>query len=94
MRTIELENYFARPSVLIKYAAAFQVKYPHLSESLLKETMGKVIEENTVPARLKDLNHDWWINGKLSDEWLDIIFPEFCKALKIAVISWYNLSFR
>ena len=83
----ELENYFARPSVLIKYAAAFQVKYPHLSESLLKETMGKVIEENTVPARLKDLNHDWWINGKLSDEWLDIIFPEFCKALKISDYS-------
>jgi ABC-type cobalamin/Fe3+-siderophores transport system ATPase subunit len=83
----ELENYFARPSVLIKYAVSLQTKYPHLSESLLKETIQKVMEENTAPARLKDLNHDWWANGKLSDEWLDVIFPEFYKALKITDYS-------
>jgi ABC-type cobalamin/Fe3+-siderophores transport system ATPase subunit len=83
----ELENYFARPSVLVKYAVSLQVKYPHLSDSSLKETMQKVMEENTAPARLKDLNHDWWMNGKLSDEWLDVIFPEFYKALKITDYS-------
>ena len=83
----ELENYFARPSVLVKYAVSLQVKYPHLNESLLKETMQKVMKENTAPARLKDLNHNWWTNGKLSDEWLDVIFPEFYKALKITDYS-------
>ena len=83
----ELENYFARPSVLVKYAVSLQVKYPHLGKSLLKETMEKVIEENTAPARLKDVNHDWWINGKLSDEWLDVIFPESYKSLKITDYS-------
>ena len=82
-----MENYFARPSVLVKYAVSLQVKYPHLSKSLLKKTMEKVMEENTVPARLKDLNHDWWTNGKLSDEWLDVIFPEFYKSLKITDYS-------
>ncbi len=79
----ELENYFAKPSVLIKYAVSLKVKYPHFNEAILKEAMQQAITDNTAPARLKDLNHEWWTNAKLSDDWLDIIFPAFYKALNI-----------
>ena len=34
------------------------------------------------PLYLNDRRHEWWKKAaKLSDEWLDIIFPEFYKRL-------------
>ena len=79
----ELENYFARPVFLIRHAKLLQMKYPKISQSQLEEKMQSAIKKYTIPAYLEDLNDDWWDNVKLSDEWLDKIFPEFYKQLNI-----------
>lgn len=77
----ELENYFARPDVLVRHAGLLTNKHPSLKAELLKKTMQDVIEENTTPAALRDLSSNFWNTAKLSDDWLDIIFPEFYKRL-------------
>lgn len=45
--------------------------------------MNQTIQNTTVPIYLKDLNHDWWLKAKLSDEWLDIVFAEFYKKIGV-----------
>jgi ABC-type multidrug transport system ATPase subunit len=77
----ELENYFARPAVLVRYAGMLETKHPMLKADFLVTTMQDVIEENTTPAALRDLSNNFWNTAKLSDDWLDIIFPAFYKRL-------------
>jgi AAA15 family ATPase/GTPase len=79
----ELENYFAKPAVLIQHARLLANKHKIFTSKQLEEAMNKAITETTVPIYLKDLNRDWWRRTKLSDEWLDIIFPEFYKILNL-----------
>ena len=45
--------------------------------------MNKAIEDYTLRAYLNDLNNDWWNNAKLSDDWLNNIFPAFYKELDL-----------
>jgi hypothetical protein len=45
--------------------------------------MQECIELLTTPLYLKDLNHPWWKDAKLSSDWLDLIFPEFYKRLNL-----------
>jgi hypothetical protein len=45
--------------------------------------MNHAITDYTLPAYLKDLNDSWWNDAKLSDEWLDKIFPAFYKGLNV-----------
>ena len=82
-RKRELENYFARPDVLIRHAGLLYLKHPLFSSEQLKNTMEDVIKENTTPAALRDLSAIFWNSTKLSDDWLDIIFPEFYKRLNL-----------
>jgi ABC-type cobalamin/Fe3+-siderophores transport system ATPase subunit len=78
----ELENYFASPELLLRHASLLHLKHPSLlSGSRLKTIMQEVITENTIPAALKDSNHKFWNDAKLSDDWLDVIFPEFYKRI-------------
>ena len=77
----ELENYFAQPEILYRHAKLLGVKYPTIGSSKLVETMEQTINDLTVPLYLKDLKNDWWHNAKLSDEWLDVIFPEFYRQI-------------
>lgn len=77
----ELENYFARPAVLIRHAGLLHSKHPSLNIETLKKTMQEIVEENTTPAALRDLSNNFWNTAKLSDDWLDVIFPEFYKRL-------------
>lgn len=79
----ELENYFARPYLLVKYAKLLHFKYEKLSSAQLEQAMNKAIEDFTLRAYLNDLNHTWWNTAKLSDDWLDNIFPEFYKQINI-----------
>ena len=78
---IRLENYFAQPEILYRHAKLLGVKYPTIGSSKLVETMEQTINDLTVPLYLKDLKNDWWHNAKLSDEWLDVIFPEFYRQI-------------
>ena len=79
----ELENYFARPALLLQHAKLLHLKNPNFSQKQLEEKMQAAIRKYTIPAYLEDLNDDWWNDAKLSDEWLDKIFPEFYKQLNI-----------
>lgn len=79
----ELENYFARPHILLKHAQLLHHKYKQHSGTKLKEVMQESISECTLPIYLKNLNNEWWDNEKLSTNWLDLIFPEFYKKIGI-----------
>ena len=73
----ELENYFAFPDLLIRHAGLLEFKHPEIGISKLKATMTNVVAEYTAPAVLKDRENKFWFDSKLSDDWLDVIFPEF-----------------
>uniref|UniRef100_Q3APQ2 RecF/RecN/SMC N-terminal domain-containing protein n=1 Tax=Chlorobium chlorochromatii (strain CaD3) TaxID=340177 RepID=Q3APQ2_CHLCH len=88
----ELENYFARPYLLIKYAQSLHEKYEQFSLEQLEKAMKKAIEDFTLRAYLNDLNHNWWNSAKLSSEWLDNIFPEFYKQLNVP-LNFYKRDY-
>jgi ABC-type cobalamin/Fe3+-siderophores transport system ATPase subunit len=73
----ELENYVAQPDALIRYARQLAVKQPTFQAEQAAKAMQDVIEENTIPVALRDPTHSFWSNTKLSDDWLDVIFPDF-----------------
>jgi len=81
----ELENYFARPDLLIELAGILSYKrFKHTTpEELLKtrRLMKETIDDLTPPIYLKDLTHEWWNKTKLTDDWLDIIIAEFYKKI-------------
>lgn len=79
----ELENYFAQPEMLYRHAKLLAAKYPSIGSAKLVDTMKQAVQDSTVPLYLKDLKNDWWHKAKLSDEWLDVIFPEFYKKLGV-----------
>jgi hypothetical protein len=70
----EMENYFCFPSVLKNWAQG--QGNSNLFENLIS-LMDEAITENTSPANLKNLDSDWWINTKISDEYLPVIFKSF-----------------
>jgi hypothetical protein len=81
----ELENYFAKPDLLLRFAKMLTYQHEHITSPEFEKTMLEVIEDYTLRAYLKDLEHDWWNKAKLSDEWLDLIFPEFYKRSNLPV---------
>ncbi len=83
----ELENYFAKPQLLIQLAATLSYKkFSHKTEKELNETirlMKESITDLTPPIYYKDLNNEWWNKAKLTDDWLDLIIVDFYKKLGI-----------
>ncbi|MDI6734858.1 MAG: AAA family ATPase [bacterium] len=78
----EIENYLPLPEVIERYFVEqpknlFTLEYPNLIKD--------IIQEEVPPAGLKDKNHDFWINTKISDEFLDKIFRKFAQKMKIAI---------
>jgi ABC-type cobalamin/Fe3+-siderophores transport system ATPase subunit len=80
----ELENYFASPALLLKYARTLHNQYPQFTPAHLEKAMQQSIFDYTLPACLKNPSDEWWNTAKLSDEWLDKIFPEFYKQTGIS----------
>ena len=72
----ELENYFVSPEVLCLFAESLATEQS-VPPVELRSWMNEVIKENTTPARLKNSNDPWWSNEKITDNWLDLIFPSF-----------------
>ena len=81
----ELENYFAKPDVLLKHAKQLASKFPNLGTDAVVEMMQQSITNLTPPMYINDLKHEWWDKTKLSDEWLEVIFSEFYKKLGIPI---------
>ena len=72
----ELENYFAKPQTLISFAESLATPQ-NISKETISAYMKESIENYTTPARLKNFNDSWWDDVKITDEWLDMIFPDF-----------------
>ncbi|KAA6321576.1 hypothetical protein EZS27_028788, partial [termite gut metagenome] len=81
----ELENYFACPALLLKHAKLLHNQYSQFTSAYIENVMQQSISDYTLPAYLKNLNDEWWNTAKLSDDWLDKIFPTFYKQLGINV---------
>ncbi len=73
----EIENYFAKPKILLEYAKSLNDKHKHIETNILTKAMQSSIELCTLPLYLQNLNHQWWADAKLSTDWLDLIFTEF-----------------
>jgi predicted ATPase len=79
----ELENYFASPNLLLKHAGLLQEEYPQFAQQQLVKAMDQAIADYTLPVYLKNPDDDWWNTAKLSDDWLDKIFPAFYRQLGV-----------
>lgn len=78
----ELENYFVRPAVLLRYAESLCLKAGYLTEARCRAAMQEAMTEITAPIYLRDPENNWWHTTKLTDEWLDTLLPEFFKKIK------------
>ncbi len=79
----ELENYFARPALLLKHASELYKLNPAIGIETMADTMNAIIIDLTPPRYLNDINNSWWNKEKLSDDWLDPIYSEFYKRLNL-----------
>jgi len=77
----ELENYFAKPDLLKKWARLQVIKQPTYKADRLETAMAEAIVAFTPPAYLRDINNPWWETEKLTDNWIDKILPEFYKSI-------------
>lgn len=85
----ELENYFAKPEFLIRYARFLAVvRHRDKKTSELEKAMDEVIKDITAPAHLRNLNDPWWSDEKLTDNWLDKIFPQFYEKVGLPQAIW------
>ena len=90
----EIENYFARPFILSRFAQHLAIEQ-HKDIDFFDKTMRAVIADFTTPIRLRNLDDTWWNDAKLTDDWLDSIFPEFYKRINVSPIlrkgAYYQL---
>lgn len=70
----EIENYFAFPEVLLRWANSLVEPTLFLNYS---DIMQDCINDNTTPANLKNRKNEWWNNCKMSDDYLPQIFSNF-----------------
>jgi len=78
----EIENYLPLPEVIERY---FESQPHDLFSSRDPNLIREIIKEEVPPAALKDKNHDFWINTKMSDDFLDRIFKKFAEKKRTIV---------
>ena len=79
----EIENYFAKPNILCAYAKSLNNKFSHITPKELANHMEESIREATVPIYLHNMDDKWWNENKQS-EWLDTVFTQFYKKIKVS----------
>jgi hypothetical protein len=83
----EIENYICQPATLESFAREIgaQVAGGPLLEGASIEAavaaMREAVRDRVIPAALRDLNDPWWKTIKASDEFLDLVFPDFYKRI-------------
>lgn len=89
----EIENYLPIPEVIERY-----VSQPpkDLFSQHDKDLMKDIIKDEIPPAALKDKSHSWWINTKMSDEFLDIVFKKYFQKRRMPILinkgGYYTLA--
>ncbi len=73
-RRREIENYLCQPATLIAYAEA---------ESAQGDLMRRLIEDRVAPAALRNPADSFWINTKMSDDFLNSLFEAYFAELNL-----------
>lgn len=81
----EIENYLCSPVVLEAYArhALGDDLFAMAEGDKRVELMKELIADQAPPVALRDLEHAWWINSKITDDFLDPLFAAYFKRLKL-----------
>jgi len=84
----EIGNYLCQPETLYAYAKEHDAKehgplFARQEFEKRQDAMQKSIEENTIPAALKDRNHSFWRDTKASDDYLDPISKSYLRLLDL-----------
>jgi hypothetical protein len=93
-RRREIENYICQPETLEAFARALASEYSGgpLFESGSSQSFAEAMQESIIdrlaPAVLKNRQDVWWSEAKASDQFLDLVFPEFYRKIG------YRLDFR
>jgi ABC-type cobalamin transport system ATPase subunit len=83
----EIENYICQPATLESFAREVGAQVaggPLLEESSIDAAvtaMREAVRDRVIPAAFRDLNDPWWRTVKASDEFLDLVFPDFYKRI-------------
>lgn len=67
----EIENYLPLPEVLIRYCEKLE---DDLFNRDITELVEEIIKNEVPPAALKNKEHDFWKDTKISDKFLEVIF--------------------
>ncbi|HLG13009.1 MAG TPA: AAA family ATPase [Blastocatellia bacterium] len=76
----EFENYLCQPETLEAYAEAIDDRGPLFGQAT-RAIMTECIEDLVPRAALRDRNHRWWHDTKVSDDFLDPLFESFFQKL-------------
>lgn len=83
----EIENYICQPETLESFAREFgqsQADGPLFELSGAEkavDSMKQAVADRVAPAALRNPQDPWWSTVKATDEFLDLVFPEFYKQL-------------
>lgn len=81
-RRREIENYLCQESTLLAWAQAQGcMQHGDLFAALWREAMEKSIADLIPPIARRDPKHEWWMNMKASDQYLDPLFDELLHRL-------------
>ena len=85
----EIENYFGFPQVLLAYAQNLAGRessgplFEYARGQAFREAMEESIADLVPRAALRNLSDLWWINSKISDDFLDRLFEMFFKKVNL-----------
>lgn len=79
----EIENYLCYPEVLVAYARGERPHLPGEQRHLNEAIMERCIHDLIPPLALRDRTHAWWVNTKVSDEFLDPLFELYFRSLRL-----------
>jgi len=83
----EIENYLCQPETLESFANEVGAQIalgPLLEKTSIADTvaaMREAVRDRVIPAAFRNLNDPWWRTMKASDEFLDLVFPDFYKRI-------------
>jgi ABC-type lipoprotein export system ATPase subunit len=84
-RRREIENYLCMEDVLLAYACGERTDDLFAdSEAKQRESvMSALIADLVPPIALRDPSHHWWLNTKITDDFLDPLFEMYFKKLRL-----------
>jgi hypothetical protein len=83
----EIENYICQPATLESFAHEVGQRTaggPLLESAGVEQAvaaMRAAVNDRAIPAALRDPNDPWWRTVKASDEFLDLVFPDFYRRM-------------